>query len=199
MSFNNPFQLQLHQVQALNEIKAALKAEGQADLVFESICTFVFNTVLEEGLNESVETQEYVVAETPLSLIPDYLLEASLNFLYGDNRKYKKDKDGKKIVGMHAQTTRYKGSEKDRRADASKKYYHTGNNLEKQRLEMRRRRKIEAGDKENQAKQKDREEAEKTGGDASEITKARHAKVAAARKKKRQELMAAAREAKDYK
>lgn len=143
---------------------------------------------------------EYQIKDTPLSLIPcDDLLEATLRFMYGDDRKYKKDSDGKTVVGMHKDTKRYSGSKKERAQQAAKTYYHKGNNLEKQKLRMRKRRRLEKDSVELAAQAKDRDHAEKTGQDFKDVVAARHKKKADALQAKRAAALKIARDWKQYK
>lgn len=155
-----------------------------APLVYESVLD-TLDELLSDELNES-ELTMVEVTETPLALLdfnPE-LMEAMLHFLKDEN-KLRHDKDGKAIVGMHKDTNRYKGDKKSRDRQKARAYYDRGDNREKQRLRMRKRRAVEANDKAARQAQADREESKERGVTINQIRDERLAAQKKARAEKR--------------
>lgn len=126
------------------QILAAVITEHGDDwqIYYESLIEYISLGYSELNENSSfLDDVEYLcIDDTPLAILgfDIELQEKALNFFW-DNRKYKKDKDGKVIVGMNKLTTRYKGSEQERRRQAVKKYYSNPENYARHKKEMRDR------------------------------------------------------------
>lgn len=161
-------QLTTKQLQLLEHLDSYINSrydDGMAELVHEQVFDFIFETMLfddqRDSLNESIESGllvEYTVADSPLSLIEDsVLLEKLSHDFFGDDEKqthktdkrdYKKDKNGKRIVGMNKETTKRSGTERERRNAAAHAYYGRPGKSEEQNARMRayRRKKAREAD-----------------------------------------------------
>lgn len=167
-------------------------------LALESILSYIEETALtnlDTPISEAEEEiQEFMIveretADTPLLFIMEDadLLEATLNHFFAQERRYKKDKDGKRITGRHHATKRYSGSRKERMRQAAREYYSDPKHAEEQRIRMRERRAEEKKAEEEEQFRGDIRKAEEEGRHVSDVTRERKLAKKKALSKKRSE------------
>ena len=167
------------------------------ETVYERIVEFVIDTEIRSAIQESLDetsllecTKQYNISDTPLAFLEfdEELLEATLHFMYGaPERKYRKDKNGKIITGMNKETNRYTGSKRERDCKKAQAYYNKPGNREKQNARMRKRYRAMKAMKDSAQRQKDRDEAEKSGLILSDVIKKRKEAARAKRAEHRRE------------
>lgn len=166
-----------------------------SEVMYKKIIDFAADTEIRSTIMESLDVQdlienttEYNLMDTPLVHLEfnRELLEAALDFLYGDEGKvkkeYRKDKNGKIITGMNKQSNRYTGSKKERDQKKAAAYYARGNNAEKQRQRMKRYMRIKRA---QEVMAKDNEVADREGITPIQAKAKRKAATAASRRAKR--------------
>lgn len=184
--------LNLTQKNLIRLIEASIRAhyKDSWEIYFDSLTEFFAATETRSHKNISeADLCEYQISECALDILSydTDLLEAAKLFFFNGTKDYKKDKDGKTIVGMHRNTNRYSGSKAERLRAAARAYYSDPEKYEEQKERMRLYYKRKKAEKDAAQMKKDREKAAELDIPLAQVIKSRLNSEKVARQKKRKD------------